>query len=120
MSRDWLDSREVADLLGTTLRTLKNWRSDAYEKSPLRLVGEVYRHNRYHYPKEAVRAFLLRNPHYMDRVTAAFAPDEVRASLLPRSRATHTANELRRSEPLPPNPVGLAACIPDHYSHSQG
>jgi hypothetical protein len=95
--KDWLDSREVADLLDVSLKTLKNWRSPEYANSPLHLMGATYRHNRYRYPKSAVLDFAERNPKYRDCILALkFAPPEM---LLPRAVSHQVTSALRADAP---------------------
>lgn len=68
---------ELAEFLDVSVETVKSWRSPEYEHSPLRLVGERYKWNRYRYSAVAVRDFISRNPRYRDKVAALFAPANI-------------------------------------------
>ena len=80
MNTTYLSTREVAALFGVSTETVKSWRDadPATPNSPLRLIGERYKHNAYRYTHAQLWAFAERNPKYKHCVLAhAFAPLEL-------------------------------------------
>ena len=77
MTSSYFSTRDVATLFGVAIETVKSWRDadPITPDSPLRLVGERYKHNRYRYTAEQLWDFAQRNPKYMHCVLSlAFAP----------------------------------------------
>jgi hypothetical protein len=59
-----LDTKQVAELFCVSQDTVRAWRSDAYNDSPLKLIGRRVGHNGYVYDWDTLEEFVHRNPKY--------------------------------------------------------
>lgn len=92
--------REVAELIGEPLYSVRNWR---------RLPADNPRHlpttpdplGHHCISRENLARWLRRNPDLAERILSLYAPPAIRESLLPLARATTLADELRGVTPEP-------------------
>ena len=79
----------LMELFGVTNHTLRKWRY-AKPKSQhyLPAIADIDNPTKVYYTVDAVKEFLRRNPKYMDRVAAAWAPVEIHCELQAIPQAT--------------------------------
>jgi len=121
MDTTYYSLRDVADLLGEPIHSIRNWhRLPADNPRSLSTAKDADGHH--HISRENLARWLRRNPDLAERILSLYAPQAIRETLLPLARASHTAQTLR-GDPLP-EPSNSWWDIPevaiDHQDQHQG
>ncbi len=92
--------REVADLIGEPLYSVRNWRRLPADNARHLPTTPDPDHGHHCISRENLARWLRRNPDLAERILSLYAPQAIRETLLPLARASHTAQTLR-GDPLP-------------------